>query len=405
MNDTIQILELFGGIGSPRCALRNLNIPTKAIDYVEINEKAVRSYNSMFREELEYKTQTVVGWNLKPDILIHGSPCQDMSIAGHQGKATGDGRINRGKGSDEGSGTRSSLMWETIHIIENMGEWRPRYVIWENVKNVKSKYMRPNFDRYMDEMEKLGYTNNYAVLDAREFGLPQARERVFTVSVLNGEKFEFDDLIRTPMRNLQEFLEDDVPDIYDVTQPSVLACIGEKGIRRATVIKDCAYTITTRQDRTPAQVIDRGDGRYRYLTERECWRLMGYSDEDFDRAKAVQERNGKYYEEKLTQPQAEEQATMSCTCEQAVEYQKEKQRKEKAMQNVTALFGEAAAPEKRCSEGIVNILKAAVEEIYTGGLAKVTLNLRGGVKASISQNSKGEINVERTETKKQKLTE
>ena len=295
MNDTIQILELFGGIGSPRCALRNLNIPTKAIDYVEINEKAVQSYNSMFREELEYKTQTVVGWNLKPDILIHGSPCQDMSIAGHQGKATGDGRINRGKGSDEGSGTRSSLMWETIHIIENMGEWRPRYVIWENVKNVKSKYMRPNFDRYMVEMEKLGYTNNYAVLDAREFGLPQARERVFTISVLNGEKFEFDDLIRTPMRNLQEFLEDDVPDIYDVTQPSVLACIGEKGIRRATVIKDCAYTITTRQDRTPAQVIDRGDGRYRYLTERECWRLMGYSDEDFDRAKAVQERNGKYY--------------------------------------------------------------------------------------------------------------
>lgn len=115
----IQILELFGGIGSPRCALRNLNIPTKAIDYVEINEKAVRSYNSMFREELAYKTQTVVGWNLKPDILIHGSPCQDMSIAGHQGKATGEGRINRGKGSDEGSGTRSSLMWETIHIILN----------------------------------------------------------------------------------------------------------------------------------------------------------------------------------------------------------------------------------------------------------------------------------------------
>ncbi len=65
-NETIQILELFGGIGSPRCALRNLNIPTKAIDYVEINEKAVRSYNSMFREELAYKTQTVVGWNLEP---------------------------------------------------------------------------------------------------------------------------------------------------------------------------------------------------------------------------------------------------------------------------------------------------------------------------------------------------
>ena len=156
----VQILELFGGIGSPRCALRNLNIPTKAIDYVEIDENAVRSYNAMFAEELEYKTQSVVGWNLKPDILIHGSPCQDMSIAGHQGKATAEaGRINRGKGADKGSGTRSSLMWETIHIIQNMGEWKPKYVIWENVKNVLNGYNKKNFEQYIAEMEKRGDRN------------------------------------------------------------------------------------------------------------------------------------------------------------------------------------------------------------------------------------------------------
>lgn len=85
-------------------------------------------------------------------------------------------------------------------------------------------------------------------------------------------------------------------------------------------------------------------------------------------------------DEELTAAQAEEQATMTCNCTEAVEYQKEKQRKEKAMMNVSALFGENAAPDKRCGEGIVNILKAVVEEIYTGGLAKVTLNLRGGSK-------------------------
>ena len=171
----IQILELFGGIGSPRCALRNIGIPVKAIDYVEIDEKAVRSYNAMFADELPYKTQSVVGWNLKPDILIHGSPCQDFSIAGHQGKAKAeDGRINRGKGADKGSG------------------------------------------------------------------------------------------------------------------------IGQKGIRRATVIEDYAFTITARQDRTPAQVIDMGNGRYRYLTELECWRLQGYSDADFEAAAAVHKRNGRY---------------------------------------------------------------------------------------------------------------
>lgn len=281
----VQILELFGGIGSPRCALRNLGIPTKAIDYVEIDEKAVRSYNNMFSEELPYKTQSVVGWNLKPDILIHGSPCQDFSIAGHQ------------RGADEGSETSSSLMWETIHIIEQMGQWKPQYIIWENVKNVKSKHMIANFVRYQKELEQMGYTNNYEVLDAREFGLPQARERVFTISCLKGEKFNFDDLIRTPMQDIRDFLEDNdsVPEVYDVTQPSVRNVIGQTGIKRATVIKDYAFTITTRQDRTPAQVIDCGGGRFRYLTELECWRLQGYTDEDFERAKAVHKRAGRYY--------------------------------------------------------------------------------------------------------------
>lgn len=282
----VQILELFGGIGSPRCALRNLGIQTKAIDYVEIDEKAVRSYNSMFAEELSYKTQSVVGWNLKPDILIHGSPCQDFSIAGKQ------------KGADEGSETRSSLMWETIHIIEQMGKWKPKYVIWENVRNVTSRHMIANFIRYQKEMERMGYTNNYEVLDAREFGLPQARERVFTISVLGGEKFQFDELIRTPMRSIDEFLEknEEVPEVYDVTQPSVREVIGVTGsVKRATIIEDYAFTITTRQDRTPAQVIDCGKGRYRYLTELECWRLQGYTDEDFKRAKAVQEKKGRYY--------------------------------------------------------------------------------------------------------------
>lgn len=278
----IQILELFGGIGSPRCALRNIGIPVKAIDYVEIDEKAVRSYNAMFADELAYKTQSVVGWNLKPDILIHGSPCQDFSIAGHQ------------KGADEGSETRSSLMWETIHIIEHMGEWKPKYVIWENVKNVTSRHMKANFKRYLSEMERLGYTSNYKLLDAREFGLPQARERVFTVSQLGNERFSFDDLIKTPMRDIKDFLLPDAPPVYDVTQPSVLNVIGKTGIKRATVIKEYAYTITTRQDRTPAQVIDMGNGRYRYLTERECWRLQGYTDADFEAAVAVHKRVGRY---------------------------------------------------------------------------------------------------------------
>lgn len=261
-NGKIQILELFGGIGSPRIALRNMGIPTKSIDYVEIDEKAVRSYNAMFEDEFEQSPQSVVGWNLKPDILIHGSPCQDFSIAGHQGKATAaEGRINKGKGADEGSGTRSSLMWETVHIIEQMGEWKPRVVIWENVKNVLSKHMIHNFNRYLSYMEKLGYSNNYKVIDARNYGIPQARKRCFTTSVLGNKHFDFELMEKKPMRDIMEFLETgDISDCYMVTQPSVLNAIGKKGIRRATVITEYANTITTRQDRTPAQVIDMGAG-------------------------------------------------------------------------------------------------------------------------------------------------
>lgn len=253
-----------------------MGIQTKAIDYVEIDEKAVRSYNAIFSGELLYKTQSVLGWNLKPDILIHGSPCQDCSIAGLQ------------KGADEGTGTRSSLMWETIHIIQQMGQWKPKVVIWENVKGVRHKRMKANFQRYLDEMEKLGYTNSYRCLDARAFGVPQARERVFTISCLNSKKFDFDRLRHTQMKPLQYFLQDEVSDNYVVTQPSILNAIGNKGgIKRATIIKDYTYTITERQDRCPAQIIDCGNEKYRFLTELECWRLFGYTDEDYYAAEKV----------------------------------------------------------------------------------------------------------------------
>lgn len=279
----LQILELFGGIGSPRKALLNLGVPTKAIDYVEIDEKAVKSYNEIFRNELDYKTQDVRGYNLKPDILIHGSPCLNISIAGKQ------------EGADPNSGTESSLMWETLNIIKQMGMWKPRVVIWENVKNLLSKHMVHNFNRYLQEMEDLGYTNSFEVLNAMDFGLPQNRNRVFTISMLDGTRFNFDTLERTKYRPLEEFLEKEVSEEYIVTQPSILRGIGKKGVvNRATVIKDYCYTITERQDRCPAQVIDIGNGKYRFLTDKECWLLQGYTEEDYNNAAKVNSKRALY---------------------------------------------------------------------------------------------------------------
>ena len=83
----IKILELFGGIGAPRKALENLGYKIKSIDYVEILPFAVQAYNSVFNND--YGVQNIVGWNLNPDILIHGSPCQDFSKNGRNNINTG----------------------------------------------------------------------------------------------------------------------------------------------------------------------------------------------------------------------------------------------------------------------------------------------------------------------------
>ncbi|WP_296813843.1 DNA cytosine methyltransferase [uncultured Megasphaera sp.] len=281
----LKILELFGGIGSPRIALRNIGVPVKSIDYVEVDEKAVRSYNAMFRDDLAYTSQDVRGWNLKPDILIHGSPCQDFSIAGRQ------------QGADPGSETRSSLMWETINIVRNMGVWRPRIIIWENVKNVLSRHMVRNYQRYVLELSKLGYVSNYAVLNAMDFGLPQRRERVFTISTLSGREFDFSKMHRMDTLPIKLFLETGpVDDYYTITAPSMIRAIGKTNcIRRIPVITNYCYTITERPDRAPGSgCLPIGGGKYRYLTERECWRLQGYSDDDFASAAAVNTRRTLY---------------------------------------------------------------------------------------------------------------
>lgn len=271
----VKILELFGGIGAPRKALINLGVHHKTIDYVEIDEKAVRAYNALY--DHRYQPQSVVDYDLKPDILVHGSPCQSFSRAG-----------KRLGGNDEDK-TRSSLMWETIKIIENLGQWKPRTVIWENVKGVLDKDMIHSFRKYLDKMEALGYTNSYQVLNAMDFGVPQKRERVFVVSLLGERKFNFSNLEKKEMQPIENYLETDVSELYTIKAPSMLNKIvgmdqkntGFSG--KLKPIKTHAWTITTKQDRCPnSGIIPLENGKYRVLTEQECWRLMGFDDHDFE---------------------------------------------------------------------------------------------------------------------------
>ena len=175
-NEHIKILELFGGIGACSKALERLGIDYEIADYVEIDKYAVKSFNAMHNTNFE--PQDICEWDkdIECDLIMHGSPCQDFSLAGKQA------------GGDEGSGTRSSLMYETIRIVEKL---KPKYVIWENVKNVISKKHKHNFDNYLERMEELGYTNYYQVLNAKDYGIPQNRERVFTISIRDDTEYIF----------------------------------------------------------------------------------------------------------------------------------------------------------------------------------------------------------------------
>lgn len=203
----LKVLELFAGIGACSKALTNLGIEHEIVDAVEIDKYAVQSFNAVHGTNLEPQDITKWDKDIECDLIMHGSPCQDFSVAG------------LGKGGDKGSGTRSSLMYETLRIVEKT---HPKYVIWENVKNLISKKHKHNFDAYIEAMDKLGYRSQYQVLNAKDYGVPQNRERVFTVSIRNDldVDFKFPEPQELKLR-LKDVLEPQVDEKYYLSDEQV----------------------------------------------------------------------------------------------------------------------------------------------------------------------------------------
>lgn len=198
----MKILELFAGIGACSIALKRIGLDVEIVDAVEIDKYAMASFNAI--NGTNFEPQDITKWNkeLKDiDLITHGSPCQDFSVAGKQ------------SGGDIGSGTRSSLMYETIRIV---GQVRPKYVLWENVKNLLSKKHKHNFDAYIETMNILGYNSYYQVLNAKDYGIPQNRERVYTISIrkdIDNGNFVFPEKEPLELR-LKDMLEDEVDEKY-----------------------------------------------------------------------------------------------------------------------------------------------------------------------------------------------
>jgi DNA (cytosine-5)-methyltransferase 1 len=292
----LKILELFGGIGACSKALERLGIDFEIVDYVEIDKYAVKSFNAIHGTNFEPQDITTWDKDIEVDLIMHGSPCQDFSLAGKQA------------GGDKDSGTRSSLMYETIRIVEKL---KPKYVIWENVKNLLSKKHRHNFDSYLEIMEQLGYKNYYQVLNAKDYGIPQNRERVFTISIRKDleQGFEFPEKKELKLK-LKDMLEDKVDEKYYLTESNIKTInrnFGSKGkilnLDEFSLIEKMTYpsrinqkineticpTLTSAMGTGGGNVpvINQKNDRLRKLTSKECWRLMGFDDEDFEKAQKV----------------------------------------------------------------------------------------------------------------------
>ena len=278
------------------------------------------------------------------DLFTYSFPCQDLSVAGQ--------RAGMIKGQ-----TRSGLLYECEKIIEVK---RPKYLLLENVKNLVGKNFKSQFEEWLSYLETLGYTNYWQILNAKHYNVPQNRERVFVVSILGEhEPYQFPSH-STTYRVLRDILESEVDEKYYLNKPFKLVNKGMVKAeflndsfdqsKRIHGIDGCFQTLGAKDrginnilvgaeveglNKQNARVFDKDgitgaidtmqgghrepkilepttqtsvfpiddlelteqDYRVRKLTSLECWRLMGFSDDDFNKAKSVGTSNTQLYKQ------------------------------------------------------------------------------------------------------------
>lgn len=175
-NTPLRVFEAFAGYGSQSLALERLKNSYPEFDYLpigfsEIEPAAIKAYQALHGDVKNYGDITQVDWQSVPDfdLFTMSSPCQDFSQAGLQ------------RGGEEGSGTRSSLLWECTKAIEVK---RPRFVLFENVAAVASSKFVKGFNKWQQRLEGFGYVNFPQLVNSKDFGIPQNRLRLFMVSIL-----------------------------------------------------------------------------------------------------------------------------------------------------------------------------------------------------------------------------
>lgn len=321
----IKVIELFSGIGAFRKALQRLNIEHEVIGISEIDKFAIQSYNAIYGDTYNFGDISQIEKLPYCDLLTYGFPCQDISVAGLQ------------KGIEKD--TRSGLLYEVQRLLNEYknNHELPKYLIMENVKNLVGKKFKSKFNEYLEWLEKLGYNNYWQVLNAKDYGIPQNRERVFCVSIRKDLKQVYKFPAKQELKiRLKDMLEDSVEEKYYLSSDKIKSLkyllTPEKIARtirtsgHGSIDKHCfdvviepkiieLPVIIASRGRNPENPSSRKAGEHveqrlelnkngttntittvqkdnylvtenlqiRRLTPKECWRLMGFDDTDTDK--------------------------------------------------------------------------------------------------------------------------
>lgn len=218
----LRVFTAFSGYDSQCMALDRIGIDYELVGWSEIDPRAITAHNAVYPQWAGRNAGDIskIIWEDMPDfdLFTYSSPCQDFSNAGKM------------KGGEEGSGTRSSLLWECRRAIEAK---RPKYLLMENVKNLVSNKFRGVFFKWLRTLEEYGYTNYYQVLNAKDYGVPQNRERIFVVSILGEHPIYYFPAPIELKKRIKDIVEPSVGKEYYLTNDQIASIVNHCAKKRA----------------------------------------------------------------------------------------------------------------------------------------------------------------------------
>ena len=306
----IKFGTFFSGIGAPEMALKNIGVNYELQFFSEIDKYAISSYMAIHDEPIEKSVGSISdlkGIDLPYcDMWFGGFPCQDISIAG------------KGKGFALETESRSSLGWEMIRLASEV-KVKPTYIVFENVPAIFNNTHRPILNLFKQDLEKLGYTLYNKLLNCKDYGIPQNRNRYFLVAILGEYSYKFPKKKKLELR-LKDMLEKNVSKNYYINKKLYKKLVVEKSNKTLLILNNTTLGYLDakygdglvlnhltgggfnntgargriQKNKIPTIMATKGtvgiimeDLRIREITSKEAFRLQGFSDKAFNKAKQV----------------------------------------------------------------------------------------------------------------------